>query len=135
MDQGDFGAAPGRPELIRFDDARRASPIFPLLPRCPNPWIWIAKPNESSVNKFIRGGGAPTATLPVERPAKNELSSAIMFSSHPSKPMVDESRLSDTGPGNDRNDIYIRVCPHIVQKSDIFLSTKKIASCNRQSGY
>src|SRR5262249_43084574 len=26
-DQADFGAAPGRPELIRFDDVRRASRV------------------------------------------------------------------------------------------------------------
>ena len=62
---------------------------FALLPRCPNPWIWISKPSESSVNKFIRGGGASAATLPVEGPAKNELSRAIMFRSHSPKPMVD----------------------------------------------
>src|SRR5258708_17914571 len=28
VDQADFGAAPGRPELVWFDDAPRASPIF-----------------------------------------------------------------------------------------------------------
>ena len=58
-----------------------------------------------------------------------------MFGSHPPKPMVDKRGLSDTSPGNDCDDIHIRVCPCVIQESDIFLSTKKIASCNRQSGY
>src|ERR1700682_1210904 len=49
--------------------------------------------------------------------------------------MVDQCGLPDTGPGNDRHDIYLRVCPGVIQKSDILLSTKQIASCNRQSGY
>ena len=49
-----------------------------------------------------------------------------MFSSHPSEPMVNERRLPDTGPGNDRNDIYLLVCPCIIQESDILLSTKNI---------
>ena len=35
--------------------------------------------------------------------------------------MVDERGLSDTSPGNDRDDIYIRVCPGIVQKSYVLL--------------
>ena len=52
-----------------------------------------------------------------------------------SQPMVDERGLSDTRPGNYRNDIYIRVCPCIVQESDILLSPKNIAACNRQCGY
>ena len=90
---------------------------------------------ESSVKKFICGGGAPTATLPVEGPAKNELSRTIMLSSHSPKPMVDQRGLSDTSPGNYCDDIHIRVCPCIIQESNILLSTKKIASCNGQSGY
>ena len=49
--------------------------------------------------------------------------------------MVDERGLPDTGPGNDRNDIDILVCPCIIQEDDILLSTKNIASCNRQTGY
>src|SRR5580704_10472472 len=49
--------------------------------------------------------------------------------------MVDQCGLPDTGPGNDRHDIYLRVCPGVIQKSDILLSTKQIASCNGQSGY
>src|ERR1700737_2115741 len=49
--------------------------------------------------------------------------------------MVDERRLSDPSPGNDCNDVDILVCPRTIQKSDILLSTKNIASCNGQSGY
>src|ERR1700757_1533781 len=58
-----------------------------------------------------------------------------MVSSHPSEPMVDECGLPDTGPCNDRNHVYILVCPCIIQESDILLSTKNIASGNGQSGY
>ena len=58
-----------------------------------------------------------------------------MLCCHPPEPMVDQRGLSDTSPGNYRDDIYILVCPCIIQESDILLSTKKIASGNRQSGY
>src|SRR6516164_7797765 len=58
-----------------------------------------------------------------------------MFSSHSSEPMVDERRLSDPGPGNNRDDVDILACPGTIQKSDILLSTKQIGSCNRQFGY
>src|SRR5208337_2974132 len=78
---------------------------------------------------------SPTAALSVEGPTKNELRRTIMFSSHPSEPMVDERGLSDPSPGDDCNDVDILVCPCTIQKSDILLSTKHIASGNRQSGY
>src|SRR5690242_7487169 len=97
---------------------------FALLPRRSEAWIWIAKPNESRVKKFICGRSLLTAALPVEGPTKNKLCRPIMVSSHPSQPMVNESGLPDTGPGNDCNDIYILVCPCIIQESDILLSTK-----------
>src|SRR5208337_1335860 len=58
-----------------------------------------------------------------------------MVGSHSAEPMVNKRGLPDTGPGNDGNDIDIFVCPGTVQKSDILLSTKNIASCDRQSGY
>src|SRR5271166_4051871 len=58
-----------------------------------------------------------------------------MFSSHPSEPMANECGLSDTSPGNDCNDVDNLVRPCTIQKSDILLSTKNFASCNRQSGY
>ena len=58
-----------------------------------------------------------------------------MFSSHSSEPMIDEGGLPDTSPGNDGYDIYMLVCPCVIQESDIFLSTKNIASCNGQSRY
>src|SRR6516162_7285239 len=102
-----------------------------LLPLCSDSWIWIAKPSERSVKKFVRRGSLPAAALSVKRPAKNELRRTITFSSHSSKPMVDQCGLPDTSPGNDRNNIYIPVCPCIIQKSNILLSTKKIASGNR----
>src|SRR6516162_9720891 len=49
--------------------------------------------------------------------------------------MVDEARFPNTRPGNDCNDINIPVCPGIIQKGDILLSTKKIASRYGQPGY
>src|SRR6202047_1553779 len=98
---------------------------FALCPRCSKPWIWIAKPTQSSVEKFISGRSAPAGALSVEGPAKNKLRRTIMVSSHPSEPLVDQRRLPDTSPGNDFNDIYMLVRPCIVQKSDILLSTKK----------
>src|SRR6478609_11744549 len=106
-----------------------------LLPRRSEPWIWISKPSERSVQKFICGRSASTGTLPIERPAKNKLRRTIMVSSHPSEPMVNERRLSDTSPGNDCNDIYMLVRPCFVQKGDVLLSAKKVASCDWQSGY
>ena len=104
---------------------------FALFPCRSDPWIWISKPSESRIKKFICGRSLPAAALSVEGPAKNKLRSTIMFGSHPSEPMVNERRLPDTGPGNDRNDIYLLVCPSIIQESDILLSTKNIASGNR----
>src|SRR5271165_2644150 len=108
---------------------------FALLPRRSDPWIWIAKPSESSVKKFICGRSLPAAALPVEGPAKNELRRTIMFSSHPTEPMIHQRRLPNTSPGNDCHDIYLLVRPCIIQESKILFSTKNIASCNGQSGY
>src|SRR5580700_3387293 len=103
---------------------------FALLPRRSEPWIRISKPSESRIKKFICGRSAPTAALSVEGPAKNELRRTIMFSSHPSEPMVNERGLTDPSPGNDCHDVDILVCPCTIQKSDIVLSTKNIVSCN-----
>src|ERR1700731_3487453 len=106
-----------------------------LFPRCSDAWIGIAKPGQSSVNEFVCGRSLPTAALSVEGPAKNKLCRTIMFSSHPSEPMVNESGLPDPSPCNDCNDVDIVVCPCTIQESDILLSTKNITSCNGQSGY
>jgi hypothetical protein len=108
---------------------------FALLPRRSDPWIWISKPSESSVKKFVGGGSLATRALSVEGPAKNEFRRAIVSSSHPSEPIVNERGLPDAGPGNDCNDIDLPVCPRTIQESDILLSTKNIGSCNGQSGY
>jgi hypothetical protein len=106
-----------------------------LLPRRSELWIWISKPVESRIKKFICRRSVPTGALSVEGPAKDELRRAVMFSSHPSKPMVDQRRFSDPGPCNDCDDVDIFVCPCTIQKSDILLSTKNITSGDRQSGY
>src|SRR5260370_15687308 len=105
-----------------------------LFARCSDAWIGIPKPSQSSVQEFVCSRSLPTAALSVKGPTKNKLCRTIMVSSHPSEPMVNESGLPDTGPCNDRNDIYILVCPCIIQESDILLSTKNIASGNGQSG-
>src|SRR5258705_2483748 len=107
---------------------------FTLPPGRSELWFCISNPSDSPNKKFICGRSLPTAALSVEGPAKNKLCRTIMLSSHPSEPMVNESGLPDTGPCNDRNDIYILVCPCIIQESDILLSTKNIASCHGQSG-
>src|SRR5271165_6459935 len=105
-----------------------------FLPRRSQPGIWIAKPSESRIKKFICGRSLATATLSVEGPTKYKFCRTILVSSHPSEPMVNERGLSDTSPGNDRNDVNILVCPCKIQKSDILLSTKNIFSGNGQSG-
>src|ERR1700730_8727151 len=114
------------------DELRKS---FALLPCRSDPWVWIAKPSESRIKKFICGRSVPTGALSVKGPSKNELRRPIMFSSHPSKPMVNERGLPDPSPCNDCNDVDLFVCPRTIQESDILLSTKNIASCNWQSGY
>src|SRR5215831_1399462 len=99
-----------------------------LLPPRSDPWIGISKPTKSRVKKFIRGRSLPTAALSVKGPAKNELCRTIVFSSHLSEPMVDECRLPDSSPCNDGHDIYMRVCPCIIEESDFLFSAKKRAS-------
>src|SRR6516162_4024319 len=106
-----------------------------LLPRRSEPWIWISKPSESRIEKFIRGRSLATAPLSVERPAINELRRSVMFSSHPPEPMINERGLPDTSPGHDGNDVDILVCPCTIQKRHILFSTKNIASGNGQFGY
>src|SRR5258705_5548296 len=96
---------------------------FAFLPRRSYPWISISKPSESSVKKFICGRSASTGALSVKRPAKYELRRTIVFRRHPSEPMINERRLPRASPSNDCNDIYILVCPRIIQEGDIFLPT------------
>src|SRR5258708_34952531 len=103
---------------------------FAFLPCRSDPRIWIPDPSQSHVKQFIRGRSAPTCALSVEGPAKNELRRTITFSSHPPEPMVEERRLPDTSPGNDGDDISLRICPGSIQESDILLSTKNISSSN-----
>src|SRR5271166_4949528 len=108
---------------------------FTFLPCCSKPWIWIAKPVQSSIKKFIGRRSAATGALSVERPAKYELRRTILFSSHSSEPMVDQRRFSDSAPGNNRNNVDLLVCPCIVQETDVLFTTKNITSCNGQSAY
>jgi hypothetical protein len=56
-----------------------------------------------------------------------------MISSHPREPIVDERGLSDPSLGSDGNDVYMRICPDVIQKSDVLLSTENIASGDGQS--
>src|SRR5262249_10739973 len=108
---------------------------FAPLPCGSKPWIRVTKPTECGVDKFIRGRSTSARTFPIERPAKDQLRRTVMISSHPPEPMVNERRLSDTGPGNDCNDIDIPVGPCTIQEVDILLSAKNIASSNGQSSY
>src|SRR5271166_4170017 len=101
-----------------------------FLPRNSNPWIWISKPTESCVKKFICGRSASACPLPVERPPKDQVRRTVLVGCQAPQPVVNERGLPDTSPGNDCNDIYTRVFPCIVQKGDIFLSAKKLAPCN-----
>src|SRR5262249_57354860 len=99
-----------------------------LLPPRSDPWIWISKPIESSVKKFIRRRSLPAAALFVKGPAKNELCRTIVFNSHLSEPMVDERRLPDSSPCSEGHDIYMRVCPRVIEESDISFSAKNSTS-------
>src|SRR5262245_61110513 len=108
---------------------------FALLPCCSEPWIWIAKPSQSGIKKFIVRRSVAAGTLSVKGPAKYELRRTILFSSHSSQPMVDQRGLPDPSPGSNCNNIDLLVCPCIVQESDVLFTTKKITSCDRQSGY
>ena len=135
VDQADFGAAPSHPESARFDDARRASPIFR-----PSPTLFRSVDLGHQTKREPRQEIHPRTKCPRWCPAckmtnQKQLRRTIVFSSHSSEPMVDECRLPDTGPGNNCNDIDILVCPCTIQESDILLPTKNIASCNGQSGY
>src|ERR1700760_3142718 len=47
--------------------------------------------------------------------------------------MVDQCGLPDPTPGDNCNNVDILVCPRLIQKSDILVSTKDIASGNGQS--
>src|SRR6516164_6525232 len=114
-------------------DKLRESLAF--LPRRSEPWIWITKPSQSRIKKFIGRRGVATGALSVVGPAKDELRGAIVFSSHSSEPMIDQRRFSDSTPGSNCNNIDLLVCPCIVQESDVLFTTKKITSCDRQSGY
>src|ERR1700736_231640 len=107
---------------------------FALLPCCSQPWVWISKPGESRIKKFVRGQSLPAAALSVERPSKYELCRTILVCSHSSEPMVDQRRFSDSAPGNNCHNINLLVCPCTIQEGDILLSTKNIASRYGQSG-
>src|ERR1700675_4028719 len=107
---------------------------FALLPRSSEPWIWVAKPSESRVKKFICGRSLPTAALSVEGPTINKLGRTIMVTSHPQEPMIDECGLPRPSPCNDLNEVYILVCPCIVQETDVLFATKNITSCDGHSG-
>src|SRR5262249_16613251 len=47
----------------------------------------------------------------------------------------DQRRFSDSAPGSNCNNIDLLVCPGIAQESDVLFTTKKITSCDGQSGY
>src|SRR5215469_16020508 len=106
-----------------------------FLPPRPQPWIWISKPSERSVQKFICRRSTPAGTLPVKGPAKNKLRRTILFSSHPSKPMVDQRRLSGTGPGNDSDYVHLWVRQGCIQECQVSFAPEKLFARHGQSGY
>src|ERR1700747_2325780 len=97
---------------------------FALLPSRSEPRIWIAKPGQSRIKKFIRGRSLHAVALSVKGPTEHELCRTIVVSSHFSQPMVNQRRFTHTTPGNNRNDVDILVCPRTIQKGNILLSTK-----------
>src|SRR5262249_35746185 len=100
--QADFGAPPVHPEQKQGSAmGDEFGESLALLPRRSEPWIWISKPSERSVNEFIGRRSAPTGALSVKRPGKYELRRTIVSSSHSLEPMVDERGFPDPGPGND----------------------------------
>src|SRR6516162_11396346 len=103
---------------------------FALLPSRSDPWIGIAKPSESRVKEFICGRRISACPLPVERPTKNELRRAILFSRHSPEPMVDQSRLAHARPSNNGHDIDLRVGPGGIQVSEVLFSTKYLTAGN-----
>ena len=128
------GSRPSRTSKVRRCATSFAN-LSPFSQRRSDPWVGISKPAESRIKKFIGGRSASTGALPIERPAKHELRRTIMVSGHSPEPVINQARFSDSGPGNDCNDVYVLVSPCTIQKSDILLSTKNIASGNGQSGY
>ena len=136
MDQADFGPAPVH---LEQDKVRRCATRFANLSPFSHavPSRGSASPNQvmGSVQEFVCGRSVPAAALSVKGPAKNQLSRTIMVSSQLSEPMVNQRGLPDTGPGNDRNDVDIFVCPCAIQESDVLISTKNIASGEGQFGY
>src|ERR1700722_9864085 len=108
---------------------------FAFLPPSSEPGIRISKPVKSGIKKFVGGRRAAGGALSVERPAKHELRRTIVFSSHSSEPMVDQRRFSDTAPGNNCHHIDLLVCPCVVQKTNVLISTNNIVSGQGQSGH
>src|SRR5262245_2107704 len=108
---------------------------FALLPRPSEPRMWVATPRESGIKEVLCRRSRPAGALSIEGPTKNKLCRTISVSSHPPEPMVDEAGFPDTGPSNDCNDVYLPAHPRGLQKSDILIAAKNIASCNGQSGY
>src|ERR1700757_501484 len=106
---------------------------FALLPGSSHPWIWIPKPSESSVDKFVCGRRLAARALSVEGPAKNELRRPILFSSYPPQPTVDERGFPDTSPCDDANDVHTRVRRRSIQEREILFAPKNIAPGYRQS--
>src|SRR5215469_6247190 len=82
---------------FQVDDPILLDPVSPVEGKFfANPGIRITKSTQSGVKKFVCRGSTSTTALSVKGPAKDEFRGAIVFSSHPSNPMVDECGLSDT---------------------------------------
>src|SRR6516225_10744149 len=108
---------------MSHDELRKS---LAFLPGRANPRVWVTKPSKGCIKKFIGGRSIPTGALSVKGPTKNKFCGAIAVRSHPTEPMVYQRRFPDTTPGNNCDDICLRICPGSIQKSDVLLSTENI---------
>src|SRR5580704_18715464 len=97
-----------------------------LLPRRSDPWIWIAKPSESSVQKFIRRRSAPARALPVEGPAKDQVRRTVLVGRQSPQPVVNQRGFAHAGPGHDADHVDLRIGPGRVQERQVLLTPKNI---------
>src|ERR1700719_4444401 len=97
---------------------------FALFPRRSEPWIWISKPAESRIKKFVCRRGVPTGALAVKGPAENKLGRAGTRVRYRSEPMVDEGGLADPSPGHDGYHIYLWIRPGRIKESEVLSSTE-----------
>ena len=125
-------AALGHPESARFDDARSVSPIFRPSPTpLPTRGSAISEPSREQRREIPLQTKCPhcfpvcKTTSRKQAARVDSVQAAIRLSQ-----WLTSVDLPYASPGNDCNHIYVLVCPCVIQKSQILLSPKQIASCN-----